>query len=408
MPVDDREQFFAVLDESLDGGTFIKLTLAKYRGIEEGLKNVYVRPVELKSGPRLSFLYRYQTRDVVKNHTREDGARFVREMLWGGWASGHLFTSKKDLRLEITRRGEARLTSHAPMLSAPLTTGHERQKRRLFDMTDSLYLRELGVTNERGVVRPAMSDKFRQINKFVETVAGLYNSSPLKGREGLSLVDVGSGKGYLTFALYDYLNNVRGVRAAVTGVEAREELVELCNEIARRAGFKRLEFKTGLIQDFQMPRADVLIALHACDTATDDAIHKGVEAGATIIVTAPCCHREVRPQIVVPEQLGGLLRHSHLLEREAESVTDSLRALLLESAGYRVKVFEFVSTEHTRKNTMIAAVRREDAWNRKDALAEFRALKEFYGIREQRLENLLCGADAGGLARDLEREGGVS
>ncbi|HEX8335872.1 MAG TPA: methyltransferase, partial [Pyrinomonadaceae bacterium] len=195
-------------------------------------------------------------------------------------------------------------------------------------------------------------------------------------------------------ALYDYLNNVRGVRASVAGVEARAELVGLCNEVARRAGFGGLEFRTGLIGDLGLPRADVLIALHACDTATDDAIHKGVAAGAALIVTAPCCHKEVRPQIVAPAQLRGVLRHGHLLEREAESVTDSLRALLLESAGYRVKVFEFVSNEHTRKNTMLAAVLRDGATDAEAALAEFRALKEFYGIREQRLEQLLCARPA--------------
>jgi SAM-dependent methyltransferase len=390
MSADDREKFFAALDESLGGGTFVKLTLAKYRGAEAGLKNVYVRPVELKGGRRLSFLRRYGTRDVVKNHTYEEGARLARGLLGAEFTSGHLFTSKENLRLEVSRKGEARLTAHPPTLSAAAPAGHERRKRRAVDPGNSVYLRELGVTNERGEVRPAMGDKLRQINKFVEIVAGLYDSSPLAEREELSVVDVGSGKGYLTFALYDYLNNVRGVRASVTGVEARAELVELCNEVARRADFGRLEFRTGFIDDFEMPRADVLIALHACDTATDEAIHKGVGAGAALIVTAPCCHKEVRPQIVAPPQLRGVLRHGHLLEREAESVTDSLRALLLESAGYRVKVFEFVSNEHTRKNTMIAAVRREGEANGEAALAEFRALKEFYGIREQRLENLLC------------------
>jgi SAM-dependent methyltransferase len=391
---DDREKFFAALDASLGGGTFIKLTLARYRGAEEGLKNVYVRPAELKGGRRLSFLHRYRTRDAVKNHTYEEGARLVRGLLGAGFSSGHLFTVKEDLRLEISRRGEARLTAHPPTLSAPSAAGHERRKRRAIDAAGSVYLRELGVTNERGEVRPAMGDKLRQINRFVEIVAGLCDTSPLAGREELSVVDVGSGKGYLTFALYDYLNNVRGVRTAVTGVEARAELVELCNETARRAGFERLEFRAGLIDDFEVPRADALIALHACDTATDEAIHKGVEAGAALIVTAPCCHKEVRPQIVAPPQLRGVLRHGHLLEREAESVTDSLRALLLESAGYRVKVFEFVSNEHTRKNTMIAATRRDDAPNGEAALAEFRALKEFYGIREQRLETLLCDGGA--------------
>jgi hypothetical protein len=386
----DREQFFAALDESLAGGRFVKLTLSKYRGREAGLKNVYVRPVTLKGGARLSFLHRYQTRDVVKNHTHEDSARLVRELLGTGFASAHLFTSTEDLRLDISRKGESRLVRSRPTFDAPAADEHDRRKRRSIETEGNVYLHALGVTNERGEVRPAMGDKLRQINKFVETIAGLYDSSLLAGGDEVTLVDVGAGKGYLTFAVYDYFNNVRGVRATVMGVEAREELVELCNDVARRAGFERLSFRTGFVQELELPRTDFLIALHACDTATDEAIYKGVAGDAAVIVTAPCCHKEVRPQMRAPEALRGILRHGHLLEREAESVTDSLRALLLEAAGYDVKVFEFVNSEHTRKNTMIAAVRREGDANDTAALAEFRALKEFYGIREQRLENLLC------------------
>src|SRR5215207_2675007 len=221
MSVDDREKFFAALDESLDSGTFIKLTLARYRGAEAGLKNVYVRPAELKAGRRLSFLYRYRTRDAVKNHTYAEGSKLLREMLGAEFSSGHLFTPNEDLRLEVSRKGEARLTSHPPTLSVPSAAGHERRKRRAIDPGTSVYLRELGVTNERGEVRPAMGDKLRQINKFVEIVAGLYDSSPLRGREELSVVDVGSGKGYLTFALYDYLNNVRGARGSGGSNSAR-------------------------------------------------------------------------------------------------------------------------------------------------------------------------------------------
>jgi SAM-dependent methyltransferase len=388
--IDAAEQFFAALDESLAGGRFVKLTLSKYRGREAGLKNVYVRPVTLKGGERLSFLQRYRTRDAVRNHTREEGARLVRELLGAEFASGHLFTLSEDLRLDVSRKGESRLVRGRPTFAAPAAEGHDRRKRRNIETEGNVYLRALGVTNERGEVRPAMGDKLRQINKFVEIIAGLYESSPLAGGDEVSLVDVGSGKGYLTFAVYDYLNNVRGLRASVTGVEARPELVELCNDVARRAGFERLGFRTGLIQELELPKADILVALHACDTATDDAIYRGVAAGASVIVTAPCCHKEVRPQIKAPEALRGVLRHGHLLEREAESVTDSLRALLLEGAGYRVKVFEFVTNEHTRKNTMIAAVRRGGAADNASALADYRALKEFYGIREQRLERLLC------------------
>lgn len=391
----DSEKFFAALAESLEAGHFVKLTLAKPRAKGGDLKNVYARPVTLRGGQRLSFLYRHRTRDETKNYAHDEARDLLRALLGAEFLSAHLFTAERDLRLELNRRGEARLHESAPTFpEAAKAAEHDRQKRRAIETTGNVYLRELGVTNERGEVRPAMGDKLRQINKFVETVANLHASSPLAGGEQLSVVDVGSGKGYLTFAVYDYFNNVAGLRAEVTGVEARPELVELCNRIAREAGFDRLRFQTGYIQDFEPPRTDLLIALHACDTATDDAIYKGLAAGASVIVTAPCCHKEVRPQMRAPEPLRGVLRHGHLLEREAESVTDSLRALLLESAGYRVKVFEFVSAEHTRKNTMIAAVRRDAHADREEALREYRSLKEFYGIREQRLEKLLCGLAA--------------
>ncbi|MDT7808338.1 MAG: hypothetical protein QOJ70_2151 [Acidobacteriota bacterium] len=386
----DSEKFFAALEESLEGGHFVKLTLAKHRDRGAELKNVYVRLVALKGGERLSFLYRYKTRDETRNHTHAEGSRLLRELLGAEFLSGHLFTSKEDLRLDFNRRSESRLIRQSPTFEAAPAAAHDRRKRRAIEPGDNVYLRALGVTDERGVVRPAMGDKFRQINRFVEVVAGLHASSPLAGKEALSVVDVGSGKGYLTFAVYDYFNNALGLHATVTGVEACAELVALCNDVARQAGFDRLSFQTGFVREFEMPRTDFLIALHACDTATDDAIYKGIAAGASVIVAAPCCHKEVRAQIKPPLALRGVLRHGHLLEREAESVTDSLRALLLESAGYSVKVFEFISTEHTRKNTMIAAVRRDDAGDKETALREYRSLKEFYGIREQRLEKLLC------------------
>lgn len=386
------EQFFDALEASIAGGSFVKLTLARRRGGDVDLKNIYVRPVTLKRGARLSFLYRHRTRDVVKNFDPAEGVRLIRELLGGEFRGGHLFTTAQDLQLEFNHKGESHLIARPPTFTEPQTAEHNRRKRRPLRTEGSVYLQALGVTDARGAVRPAMGDKLRQINRFVEIVAGLYETSPLAAREEVSVVDMGSGKGYLTFAVYDYLNGALGVRARVTGVEARPELVELCNEVAQRAGFERLSFQTGYIEDFELPDTDILIALHACDTATDDALFKGVKARASVIIAAPCCHKELRPQLQTPEALRGLLRHGLLLERQAEAVTDSLRALLLERAGYKVKVFEFVSTEHTRKNTLIAAVRREGGADREGALAEYGALKEFYGIREQRLEKLLCEA----------------
>jgi SAM-dependent methyltransferase len=386
------EQFFNSLEESIAGGSFVRLTLAKPRGGESDLRNLYVRPVALKSGARLSFLYRHKTRDVTRNHAPEEGVHLIRGLLGSEFRSGHLFTTAEDLRLEFNRRGESRLFSGPPTFKAPPDAEHDRRKRRPIQVAGNVYLQALGVTDEHGAVRPAMGDKLRQINRFVETVGQLYESSPLAGRKEISVVDMGSGKGYLTFAVYDYFNNSLGLRAVVRGVEARPELVELCNDVARRAGFENLSFQAGHIEEFELPATDILIALHACDTATDEALFKGVSARASVIIAAPCCHKELRPQIVAPAPLSGLLRHGILLERQAEAVTDSLRALLLERAGYRVRVFEFVSTEHTRKNTLIAAVRSEGKSDAEGALGEYRALKEFYGVREQRLERLLCEA----------------
>ena len=384
------QQFDETLRRSLEDGIFVKLTLAKHRGKEPELKNLYIRPVALKRGARLSLLYRYKTKDVVKNLDVDEGVRVVNEMLGTEFLSGHLFTSREDLQIDFTRKGKSRLVVRAATFEGPQPAEHNRKKRRAVGGVENVYLNALGLTNERGEVRPALGGKLRQINKFVEIVGGLHASSPLAGRAQLSVVDMGSGKGYLTFAVYDYFVNTLGLRAKVLGIEARAELVEVCNKVARRAGFEGLSFSAGLIEDYELPDTDILIALHACDTATDDAIFKGVRAGASIIITAPCCHKELRRQMRPPAPLRGVLRHGILLEREAEAVTDSLRALLLERAGYRVKVFEFVSTEHTRKNTMIAAVRRDAPAGEEKTLRELRELKEFYQIREQRLEKLLC------------------
>jgi hypothetical protein len=199
----------------------------------------------------------------------------------------------------------------------------------------------------------------------------------------LQIADMGSGKGYLTFAVAALL----GPRAKVHGIESRPALVALCNQVAATTGFSdRLTFSAGTIADASIKHLDVLIALHACDTATDDALARGISSGARLLVVAPCCQKELRPQLTAPPVLSDALRHGIFQERQAEFVTDALRAQLLEWAGYRTKVFEFISTEHTAKNVMIAAIKRTDTGNNATAAAErIRRFAEFYGIRTQRL-----------------------
>jgi SAM-dependent methyltransferase len=246
-------------------------------------------------------------------------------------------------------------------------------------------VRALGVTNDRGQPREGMADKFRQIQKFAELLSHLLDEAALPTERPLRIVDMGAGKGYLTFALATLL----GERAEVRGIEVRPDLVTLCNQVAREQGLApRLTFAAGTIADSPVEGCDVLIALHACDTATDDALARGLAAGAQLLVVAPCCQKELRPQLTAPPVLGDALRHGIFQERQAEFVTDALRAQLLEWAGYRTKVFEFISTEHTAKNLMIAAIKAHPPGDAAVA-GRTRAFAAFYGIRRQRLASQL-------------------
>jgi hypothetical protein len=203
------------------------------------------------------------------------------------------------------------------------------------------------------------------------------------------VVDFGAGKGYLTFAVHHWLRNTLGVEAVVTGIELREDLVQFGNDVAVRRHCEGLSFRQGSLLDSPQVDADILIALHACDTATDLALHLGVRARAAVLLCAPCCHKQIRPQIKAPEVLRPLLRFGVHFGQEADMLTDGLRALLLEEAGYRVNVFEFIALEHTDKNKMISAVRTATPVPADRIRAQIAALKEFYGIREHELERLL-------------------
>lgn len=386
--LDTVEKFLNEFAGALAGGTFVKLTLGNYKGPDEHLQKIQVRLVQTRKGTRLFFVYRSASRDTVKNYDLVDGHEIVGKLLGKEFFGGHLFTTENDLQLDIGKNGKSRLNLAKATFRLTPPLKHNRDKKAQIDL-NRFYLKALGVTDDTGRVRDKQQDKWRQINKFVEILASLVDRSELKEERELRIVDMGSGKGYLTFAAYDYFRYRRGVDVHVTGVEARADLVELCNGIARASEFGRLEFVEGTIDSSDVAGVDILIALHACNTATDDAIYKGIKAGAELIVVAPCCHQELRPQIRPPAMFRDILKHGVMLERVAETLTDGLRSMLLEREGYSTKMVEFVSVEHTPKNNMIAGtklVRPRDA----TAIAqEITAIKDFYGIRELRLEKLL-------------------
>jgi len=220
---------------------------------------------------------------------------------------------------------------------------HDRERARRLPL-DRPFLAELGIVDERQRVVPALARKWRQIDKFLEVLDhALDGLPPGATRAPIRVVDFGCGKGYLTFAVHEHLRRRYGVAPQVTGVELRAELVDFCNGVAARAECVGLTFVEGDLRSYPPGDVDVMIALHACDTATDHAIELGVRAGADVLVCSPCCHKELRPQMSRPRLLTGLLRHGIHLGQEAEMVTDSLRALLLETCGYEARVFEFVS-----------------------------------------------------------------
>lgn len=402
-PPSARDRFLDLLRAAVRDGSLTKLTLGKYRGAEPGLQNLFIRPVTLKDGPHLAFVWRFATRDVTKNHLPADALALLEPLIGGDFLDAHLFTTTQHAQFESKPDGTARLKLTAaatgttapglaptPPLSpaaAPPPAAHDRVKTRAI-RADAPWLRALGVTNDRGQPREGMADKFRQIQKFAELLTHLLAEAELPTERPLQIVDMGSGKGYLTFALAELL----GERAQIRGVEARPELVALCNQIAETHGLSsRLGFQAGTIADAALADCDVLIALHACDTATDDALARGLAAGARLLVVAPCCQKELRPQLTAPPVLADALRHGIFQERHAEFVTDALRAQLLEYAGYRTKVFEFISTEHTAKNLMIAAIKARATPAAADAVETQRlqAFAAFYGIRRQRLADHL-------------------
>ena len=382
-------RFLDLCIEAVRQDSLVKLTLGNGSGADASLKNIFVRPVSLRAGPRLSFIFRHATRDVTKNFTREEGLAQIKARLGSEFRSASLFTTGQSAQLELRDGRPPRLTFGPTVHAAPPDTSHDQAKKRFIDPKHAPWLHALGVSTKEGRICVGMEAKFRQINKFVELLQSLLKESRLTAADFLILVDMGCGKGYLTFAACELLARSGVANLAVRGIEARPELVELCNRVAAENRLAELRFEAGTIESTSLDRLDVLVALHACDTATDDAIAKGVQAGASLILVAPCCHQELRPRLRPPPVLGPALRHGILRERQAEFVTDALRAALLEWAGYGAKVFEFISTEHTAKNVMIVGVKRTRETDREELARQVREFAAFYGIRSQRLAGQL-------------------
>lgn len=391
-------QFRDQLSESIAANTLVKISLGNYQGNEKELKNIYVRKVKVKRVDMLSFTYRYRTRDIIKNFSIAEGIASVGNYISNDFKVATLFTTKKELILEHGRKQSITIRERMLEISIEPSLAHNKEKNRIIQSTGKKYLTELKLTDAEGNVFKNAQDKYKQINQYIEILNSLIKELPLGAIK--KVVDMGSGKGYLTFALYDYLIQVLKEQVSVIGVEFRDDLVAFCNGIAERSGFEHLSFVEGTIARYDVQTIDLLIALHACDTATDDAICKGINAGAKLIVVAPCCHKQIRREMEkskVKNELSVLTKHGIFMERQAEMLTDGIRALILEYFGYKTKVFEFISDVHTPKNVLVVGSKsssldqssKDSEQKRAEIKRKIAETKAYFGIGYHHLERLL-------------------
>lgn len=382
------------LDRWIGSPQLVKLTLGSYHGSDSDLKSVHGKPILIKSQEMLSLTYRHQRRDITKNFVPKEAVSLLSTWISNGaFHALSLFLTSHTLVFQRHKNGKWTKREEKPVATNIRTLSHDKPKERKLTNAQRPYLHALRLTDPQGNVYKNAQDKWKQINHFIELLNTELVQFP--SEETIQIVDMGSGKGYLTFALYDYLTNQLKRRASVTGVEWREDLVAFCNDTAKASSFGQLHFKQGSIADYhhETKRLDLLMALHACDTATDDAIFKGIQHQAGMIVVAPCCHKQIRRELEKSKKANDLdfmTSHGVFMERHAEMLTDSMRMLLLEYCGYKTKAVEFVSDAHTPKNVLIIATYRGiEASDQQKIKEKWAGLKSYFGVGQHHLERLL-------------------
>jgi len=389
-------EFIELLNSSLENNKFVKLTFSKTTNADLA-KNIYVRPVIIKKGAALSFSYRYQTKDITKNYLL--GLKVnnqIKELFHKSYLIITLITTEEEIILQINKNNIPQLVRKKSQSREALKFEEHNREKNYLVPEKSPFLQLLGISSSEYKILNDQRDKFRQINKYCEIMLSLIEQAELNknSTDALSIVDMGSGKGYLSFALFDLLKRHFEMKIEMTGIELRKELCDFCNEKARVLGWNGLNFEAMDILDYQEKNNNVLIALHACDIATDIAIYQGIKNNSDLIVVAPCCHKQIRKQMNPKKPWNTLLEHGILMERESELITDSLRSLLLQLNGYKTKVMEFISSVHTPKNIMIAGIKNKSGMSpdMRDAIEkDIEEIKSAFGIKEHYLEKLLRG-----------------
>jgi len=376
------DKLSALAAETVESRSLIQAVLSRPRtAVNDSLSKVKVKPVLLKQGLKFQFTYYYGQKVRHENVAPENTAERIADMLRAQFRQGLLQTAEADYHILVSKNGEATILKKRPT-RAEAELAHNRKKNHVLEEgTPVPFLVELGVMNKQGKVLAAKYDKFRQINRFLEMINDIVPHLPTD--RPVSVVDFGCGKSYLTFALHELLKTRHGLDVNIVGVDLKEDVIAQCNALAGKLGCDTLRFQVGDIAGFEPEgRIDMVVALHACDTATDVALEKAVRWGADVILAAPCCQHELYGQLDARGALSPMLKHGIVKERFAALATDAARAQLLELVGYRTQIVEFVELEHTPKNLLIRAVRQRGGNAHTEKLAEsYRNFTALLGIR---------------------------
>ena len=321
-------------------------------------QKVKIRPVLLKE--QLNFqVTEYKGKQVFhENYEKQDAIAYIIEQMEKFFGQMVLESTTKTVNVLVSKKGTVTIKQKVQKNEVkPKELSHNRKKRYILEAGDAIpFLVDLGVQTKDGKIVNSRYDKFRQINRFLEFIQDIVENLP-KGRE-LTIVDFGCGKSYLTFAMYHYLKVMKGFDIRVIGLDLKEDVIAYCNELKDKYGYEKMSFTTGDIASYTgVDAVDMVVTLHACDTATDYALEKAVKWGASVILSVPCCQHELNYQMK-NEELSAVLKYGLLKERMAALITDGLRAEMLEQCGYDTQVLEFIDMEHTPKNILIRGVKR--------------------------------------------------
>ena len=350
-------ELMALLNEALTQNSFIKGIWSNPR-TKDCAQKIVIRPVQIKNVLMLQITQTKGQKEYHENIALNE-IETVLTNRCTGYKQVQLYTSQNDYACLVNKKGNVHIKKLAPTLQLPQNLSHNRQKNYLLDTPSSHdFLKALGLMDEMGKIKPSKYDKYKQINRYLEFVADCTDA--LKA-DPIRIIDFGCGKSYLTFALYHYLTVILNKNVEVVGLDLKEDVIAYCEALARKLNYTHLHFQVGDIGNYTTnQKIDMVVSLHACNTATDAALEKAVGWGAKVILAVPCCHHEAYTQIQ-NDTLAPILKHGILKERIAALVTDGLRAQLLESCGYDVSVMEFIDMAHTPKNILIKALLKSDA-----------------------------------------------